>query len=220
LRPDELYERVWSQKLGDPAWLAQDGRGRTEYAAAYLKSLGGSRSQRILDVGCGRGTLGRVLGDGCTLYGLDIACTAVLEAKKVYKSAHVVNLDEDEIPFPDGHFDVCVMLDVVEHLLDPISAAAKVCRALRPGGKVVLSAPNILWWRRIVALVLSRRFPKTGDDKYGYDGGHLHSFTFWDMAKILRKAGFSRVTNIGRRAGRILSDFRGAAIWICAERRC
>ena len=214
----DLYESVWRDKLQDPEWLARDVSGRVEQACDLLKRLGRLGESRILDVGCGRGTLGRRLGKSTGMFGLDISELAVAKAREVYEDARRVNLDEDNIPFERGSFDVAVMLDVIEQVLDPRAALAKVCSILKPGGQLILTTPNILWWRRLWYMISRRSFPRTGNDKYGYDGGDLHSFSVRDICGLAAGVGFGRVENVGSRTGKILADFRGADIWLRGTR--
>lgn len=49
--------------------------------------------------------------------------------------------DITEIPEPDGSFDAIMCIEVFEHLPDPLAAIREFARLLRPGGKVILTAP-------------------------------------------------------------------------------
>jgi 2-polyprenyl-3-methyl-5-hydroxy-6-metoxy-1,4-benzoquinol methylase len=209
---------MWRKKLANPEWIARDGHGLMVYACELLKQMPGIDTLRILDVGCGRGTLGVMLNKAEGVFGLDISEPAVQEAARTYEDARAVNLDEDEIPFPEASYDVAVMLAVIEHVRDPRLAVSKVYRALKPGGTLLLSTPNILWWWRLGQIVLKRRFPRTGSDEYVYDGGHLHSFTFLDIRDLLVKAGFSTVQPAGSRKRIVLADFRGGEIFVKATK--
>ncbi len=54
----ESYEQLWKKKLNDPEWLKNDGKGRVEFCADFLKANNMiSNETKILDIGCGRGTL-------------------------------------------------------------------------------------------------------------------------------------------------------------------
>ncbi|MFH1130952.1 MAG: class I SAM-dependent methyltransferase, partial [Pseudomonadota bacterium] len=146
MRLKTLYEDVWTRKLDDPAWLAQDGKGRMEYAVRLLRELPGVENAHILDVGCGRGGLAYLLPDHTELHGVDISEKAVEEARKLYKEVHVVDLDDEPMPFQSSFFDICLMLDVIEHVLDPVVVVSKIAPCLKPGGLLILSTNNSLWW--------------------------------------------------------------------------
>ena len=55
----------------------------------------------------------------------------------------------DEIPFPDGEFDVVYLMQVFEHLRDPRRFMQELSRILKPGGVLHLALPNAASaWRR------------------------------------------------------------------------
>ncbi|MHB1011372.1 MAG: glycosyltransferase [Desulfobacteria bacterium] len=47
----------------------------------------------------------------------------------------------DAIPVPDNSFDVILCTEVLEHVPEPIRALEKLSRILKPGGKLLLTAP-------------------------------------------------------------------------------
>lgn len=49
--------------------------------------------------------------------------------------------DISAIPEPDGSFDVILCSEVFEHLPDPLQALDEFVRLLKPGGKLILTAP-------------------------------------------------------------------------------
>lgn len=99
---------------------------------------------RVLDVGCSSGNFGDVLVNEkhCEVIGLDIDKPDIERAKQKLTAAYVRNIEREEIS-DLGKFDVVVFADVLEHLLDPISALKKVKKVLKPGGRIVFSIPNM-----------------------------------------------------------------------------
>jgi len=49
--------------------------------------------------------------------------------------------DITSIPAPDASFDAILCSEVFEHLADPLQALDEFCRLLKPGGKIILTAP-------------------------------------------------------------------------------
>lgn len=50
--------------------------------------------------------------------------------------------DISDIPVPDGSFDVVLCTEVLEHVPEPIDAIREISRILRPGGRLLLTAPQ------------------------------------------------------------------------------
>ncbi len=55
---------------------------------------------------------------------------------------HLLDKESCRLPFPDDHFDLLVSIDVHEHLLRPERLVAEFFRALKPGGRAVVTTPN------------------------------------------------------------------------------
>jgi FkbM family methyltransferase len=216
--PQKAYDKLWKAKLNDPAWLKNDGKGRVEYCANFLNTnfkLNGNT--KLLDVGCGRGTLALYLDSKISLYGIDISETAIAHTKKKYNQADQINLDEENLPYDNGFFDFVVALDVIEHVYDPLSLINKMQGVLKDDGKLILSTPNILYEKYLKDLVRTRKFPKTSGDDFPYDGGHIHFFTYQDLIDLMRKADL-KTKSIGPYKHQFDYEFKEATVWILAEK--
>ncbi|GAC1381517.1 MAG: methyltransferase domain-containing protein [Acidimicrobiales bacterium] len=117
-------------------------RWRTaENSSAYL--LGHLRpGQRLLDVGCGPGTitvdLARRVAPGPTV-GVDASAAVVAEARSAAPSAGAPTVtfrtgDVYALDFDDASFDVVHAHQVLQHLSDPVAALGEMRRVLAPGG--------------------------------------------------------------------------------------
>ncbi len=98
--------------------------------------------QRVLDVGCGPGTitvdLGRLVAPG-EVVGVDLVAGVLEEAEQVRAQGRVDNVtfqvgDVYALDFEDGSFDVVHAHQVLQHLTDPVAALREMRRVLRPGG--------------------------------------------------------------------------------------
>ncbi len=97
----------------------------------------------ILDMGCGRGSMSEDLTAAHTVIGLDMCEKALKEASA--KGVKVVLGDIDGgIPFTDKSFDAILIMDVLEHALDPESLLGECRRVVKDNGILVISVPNML----------------------------------------------------------------------------
>ncbi len=98
--------------------------------------------QRVLDVGCGPGTitldLARLVTPG-EVVGIDSAAEIITAAEHARAEGGVDNAsyaagDVYRLEFDDGTFDVVHAHQVLQHLTDPVAALREMRRVLRPGG--------------------------------------------------------------------------------------
>ena len=98
------------------------------------------------------------------------------------------------LPYRNEEFDAVTAIAVIEHIFDPYFTITEIHRVLRPGGQLIMEVPNLAWLPRRLD-VLFGRVPITGDEE-GWDGGHLHYFTFRAVRDLLSSHGF-RVEYMG-----------------------
>ena len=115
-------------------------------SAAYLLPRL-SPGQRLLDVGCGPGTITLDLADAVApgeVVGIDAAEAAVAAAREAAASApgdRNVRFEVGDVyalPFDDDAFDVVHAHQVLQHLTDPVAALRELRRVLRPGGTLAV----------------------------------------------------------------------------------
>jgi SAM-dependent methyltransferase len=119
-------------------------RGRNQWLAVTLASL--PSGARILDAGAGElknrrlcGHLRYVSQDACQYEGTGNAeglQTGVWNTSQI----DIVS-DIARIPEPDASFDAVLCSEVLEHVPDPLSALRELARLLKPGGRLILTAP-------------------------------------------------------------------------------
>jgi 2-polyprenyl-3-methyl-5-hydroxy-6-metoxy-1,4-benzoquinol methylase len=122
--------------------------------------------------------------------GCDVSVHALRQARQRGMAAVCVDLNAGVLPYQDGSFDCVTCLEVIEHVVDPLRLLKELHRVLRPHGQLVLTTPNIRYFRNILKLVREGRFPHTTTDTFIWGGGHLHYFTQADVAQLLGEAGF------------------------------
>lgn len=95
----------------------------------------GPARQRILDIPAGNGILSAKLAE----LGHDTVCADINRERSDYVYADLNAV----LPFSDGEFDTVLCLEGLEHVLDPQQLIRELCRITKPGGRVILSTPNI-----------------------------------------------------------------------------
>ena len=151
---------------------------------------------RVLDVGCATGASAAALrAAGATeLVGIEIDPAFAAAAREHYDEVAERSV-EDDLPWPEGSFDTVLAYDVLEHLVDPWSAAGRLGRMLRPGGQFHLSVPNARSKALWLPLLLRGRFRYEPEGVM--DVTHLRFFARADAIDLLEGAGLEvvRVTH-------------------------
>lgn len=152
------------------------------------------QKSHVLDVGCHTGILGEVLKKekGCSVTGLDQDPQALAVASG--RLDHTLSSDieqqgwsRDVQRVDPQPFDVAVFGDVLEHTREPATILKETRELLKPGGKIVVSLPNVANLR--VRLALLR-----GEFEYRDSGildrTHLRFFTFRSARALLEGCGY------------------------------
>lgn len=168
-------------------------RGRYSTHSVLSKLIG--ENNDVLDIGCNEGYLGSICAPSNRFSGIEMMSDAAEKARATYRQVVQGDLDELRAIDLDATFDVLVFADVLEHLKKPAETLQLSCeRWLKPGGRVVLSLPNIANWQVRLNLLFGKfEYQETGI----LDKTHLHFYTFKSAAELM--------TGSGLKPSRILS---------------
>ena len=98
---------------------------------------------RILVDGCGVGMYIKALAPyGQPICGIDIEPEHLFIASKNTPAAHMQLAACEDLPYPDGCFDLILSHEVLEHVEDDSDAISEIVRTLRPGGRAIVFVPN------------------------------------------------------------------------------
>jgi 2-polyprenyl-3-methyl-5-hydroxy-6-metoxy-1,4-benzoquinol methylase len=162
-----------------------------------LRDLPGALN--VLDVGCGSGVHGAELKriHGHRVVGVDLSESSVQKAKTRLAEAYIADVTKPELyPFSGARkFDLILFSDVLEHLYDPLDVLTRHYPLLAPGGKVVISLPNIAVWNIRLGLLAGRfEYQDTGT----LDRTHVRFYTRRTFRRFAAEAGLdiqrSRIT--------------------------
>lgn len=159
----EVYEAGYYERMYRPHWFLRNRRKYEERDAALLRLVRPSPASRVLEVGSARGDTAFFLAPRIRhIVGIDAASVAVATARTHLATLGLANVRFEEADardlsaVPGGPFDVVLLADFVEHVLDDvlIPCLASARKALRPGGALAIYTPNAAHWaERIKAAV-------------------------------------------------------------------
>jgi len=134
LRPDAALQTTAG--LGTP-------RALVNYYFRRLRT-----ATRILDLGCGRGDVGRYGPGAARIFGLDID-QKVLRVAGTYEVVAAWNGESGSLPLRDGSVDAVIAKDILEHVQRPGHLVAEMYRVLSGGGQAIVSVPmpkaRVVW---------------------------------------------------------------------------
>jgi 2-polyprenyl-3-methyl-5-hydroxy-6-metoxy-1,4-benzoquinol methylase len=150
------------------------------FDALERELAGGTEPPSVLDIGCATGAMLLHLRDrGWRVTGVEISPSA--EYARAARSLDVRSLPLEENHFPEESFDLVLASHVLEHLNDPGSFVREARRLLRPGGRCLVSTPNIAGFQA----------PLCGSRWRSAIFDHLYLFSVRTLRALLKGAGFT-----------------------------
>ena len=133
------YEPYATKGTGSFNW---HGRRMRHLQLNFVERFRPARGN-LLDVGSATGNFLTVARDrGWSVHGIEISEEAASIAKVNYNLETLVGAVEDVLQ-DNEIYDVITMWDVLEHLRDPMGVLSKCHQALKPGGFIIMSIPNL-----------------------------------------------------------------------------
>jgi SAM-dependent methyltransferase len=127
--------------LGEPSYVWRSGQERR---LDLIRQFVPIEEQSILDVGCGIGMYLHRVGDfTARAYGIDVSLNRLRTAAE--SVPNVLAAVGEHLPFADRSFDMVLLNEVIEHVQDDRQTLQECLRILRPGGHIVIFAPNRLY---------------------------------------------------------------------------
>ena len=182
----------WARFYDLATWLMSFGR-EPGIRRMTIELAGIVEGERVLDVGCGTGTLAiaarRPTGPAGEVHGIDPSAEMIAVARekaaKAGVDAQFQTAVMEKLPFPDGHFDLVLSSLMLHHLPADVKRAgfAEVSRVLKPGGRFlgVDLAESGGFFEHVIQML----------------GLHRMQGKLWEAPDMLRAAGFEDV-ELGR----------------------
>jgi len=157
--------------------------------------------RRVLDIGCGNGTLCRTLADaGLSVVGLDPSPSGIACARRLVPegSFYEMGVEADPDLLPDAGFDAVVSTEVIEHLPSPALLLQFAAAKLRDRGILVISTPYHGYLKNLL-ISLSGRWDSHHTSLW--DGGHIRFWSRRTLTRLFLENGFGVLEFHG--AGRV-----------------
>ena len=146
---------------------------------------------RVLDIGCGDGTLIDHLSrdKGCDARGIEIDMAAVIRAVAHGMPVMHGDADTDLAHYPDGAFDYVVLSRTLQAVERP---RAVLRQMLRIGTRAVVSFPNFGHWLVRWQLLSTGRMPITPTwDRPWHETPNIHPCTIRDFFALCEHEGYA-----------------------------
>jgi 2-polyprenyl-3-methyl-5-hydroxy-6-metoxy-1,4-benzoquinol methylase len=161
-------------------------------------------STQLVELGCGQAHILRLLAREKMLpeeniTGMDQSQTAVDSVRQDLPKARLLVGDIYDLrDMADNSFDICLLMETIEHLEEPDKAIANIRRILKPGGLLFVSFPNYLHLPWLLVRILAEKLNRPNwivlqpVDKI---------YTVFGVIKLFRKDGFGFIKGVGSNYG-------------------
>jgi 2-polyprenyl-3-methyl-5-hydroxy-6-metoxy-1,4-benzoquinol methylase len=148
-------------------------------------------NKKILDIGCGVGSISIKLKDrGFIVTGVDFSTIGIEKAKERGIDAILTDIDKSGLNFQDNYFDVVWAGDIIEHVFDPIFLFKEINRVLKKDGILLLTTPNDFNLYSRLLIFLKGKSIQSGIYRKLKMCKH-HTFFSWELLEYMfRSAGF------------------------------
>lgn len=163
-----------------------DGRNDIRVDLQFIADMIEPRT-RVLDIGCGDGTLLSYLSEfkQVDARGIELSMAGVNECVSDGLSVIQGDADTDLDDYPDGAFDYAVLSQTLQATRQPRRVVENLVRI---GRRAILSLPNFGHWKVRLGLLLNGRMPQTETLPFHwYDTPNIHLCTIRDFLELCRE---------------------------------
>ena len=140
---DDIYKKGWDDR-GNIGW----GYEQRRLHSTIFEFLNIKENDLVLEIGCGQGDLTKKLSERYKkIVAFDISSVGVKKARKRLSINYNLNCeflvaDATKLPFDSNQFDVVILSEVLEHVLDQERCIQEIYRVIKPNGSLMLTTPN------------------------------------------------------------------------------
>ena len=164
-----------------------------------LSMLDKNVNKKIIDLGCGNGSLAHeLINRGFDVYGVDASVSGIEIAKKDFPERFFVcDLSSYELPkmLQNKNFDTVISTEIIEHLYNPHQYISFCKTLLNNNGEIILSTPYHGYLKNLIISILNK-----WDNHHTalWVGGHIKFWSKRTIESLLNEFDF------------YITDFRGA----------
>jgi 2-polyprenyl-3-methyl-5-hydroxy-6-metoxy-1,4-benzoquinol methylase len=152
-----------------------------------------SSTVKVLDVGCGNGSLTHLIAQqGYDVVGLDASEQGITIAKQSFPECKFIEADIYDQPPSDllQSFDIVISVEVIEHLLFPKELARYAQQCLKPGGSLILTTPYHGYLKNLLMALTGKM-----DEHFTvlWDMGHVKFFSVPTLTALLKAEGYTEI---------------------------
>ena len=147
-----------------------------------LKLIGSGKN--VLDLGCWDGSISEIIkNNDNNVSGVEVSDVAIKKAREKGINVFDIDLNSDWQGSIKEKYDVILAGEIIEHIFDTDKFLQNIYGALKEGGCLVLSTPNVASLGRRIFLLFGIN-PILETTARSNDAGHIRYFTFNNLKKI------------------------------------
>lgn len=148
---------------------------------------------RILDIGCGNGSLSNLIAhQGYEVVGIEESESGVELANQNFPNCRFIQGTIYNLPYAElgDKFDIVITAEVIEHLFYPKELVRNVKQCLKPNGRLILTTPYHGYLKNLMLAVSGKM-----DNHLTtlWDGGHIKFFSVATMNELLKSENYTDI---------------------------
>jgi len=183
----------YSEEIADRMVARYDSGIRAMKLKLVGNLLANIKGRKVLDIGAGIGNISSMCCDlGAEVVATDYSPSMIMKIRERHRGRFgVLACEANSLPFCSNHFDVVLLLDVIEHLYKVEETISEIRRVMKPGGKFIITTPkrgfSVDNFHRIIKKELYLRIKKPFEFE-------VHLFKPQELINILRDGGFELIS--------------------------
>jgi 2-polyprenyl-3-methyl-5-hydroxy-6-metoxy-1,4-benzoquinol methylase len=164
-----------------------------EMISEYSFIFHNQKKLRILDIGCGNGSLSNLIAQqGYEVVGVEESASGVKLAKHNFPNCHFIQGSIYNFPYAEirDKFDIVIAAEVIEHLFFPKELLKSAKNTLKPYGCLILTTPYHGYLKNLLLAVTGKM------DQHLttlWDGGHIKFFSVATMTTLLEAENYTNI---------------------------